>query len=220
MSLLCLCLLIAGAAPDAPQKPAPKFQPGRDTTFVDGPLDKDGYINYEAALNARLKGKTTPETNALVLLLKCLGPKPEGAELNPDFYKALGIDVAAVDGTTTAVSVNILGTNDAAVLSSATVALTETNAVLTATGTLTVTDVDNTAAFTPATAVGSYGSLSINAAGADLMTKLQNAVMESYDAHTSMSTQALNSPIVLRGMLDILLNHSQLYEALRARPAP
>ena len=54
----------------------------------------------------------------------------------------------------------------------------------------------------------------------DLMTKLQNAVMESYDAHTSMSTQALNSPIVLRGMLDILLNHSQLYETLRARPAP
>ncbi len=98
MSLLCLCLLIAGAAPDAPQKPAPKFQPGRDTTFVDGPLDKDGYINYEAALNARLKGKTTPETNALVLLLKCLGPKPEGAELNPDFYKALGIDAPPAEG--------------------------------------------------------------------------------------------------------------------------
>ena len=54
----------------------------------------------------------------------------------------------------------------------------------------------------------------------DLMTKLQNAVMESYDAHTSMSTQALNSPVVLRGMLDILLNHSHLYETLRARPAP
>ncbi len=41
--------------------------------------------------------------------------------------------------------------------------------------------------------------------------------MESYDAHTSMSAQALNSPIVLRGILDILLNHSQLYETLRAR---
>ena len=32
-----------------------------------------------------------------------------------------------------------------------------------------------------------------------------------------MSTQALNSPIVLRGMLDILLNHAGLYESLRAR---
>lgn len=57
------------------------------------------------------------------------------------------------------------------------------------------------------------------ASSPDLMTKLQNAVMESYDAHTSMSTQALNSPVVLRGMLDILLNHSHLYETLRARPA-
>ncbi|MBA3057116.1 MAG: DEAD/DEAH box helicase family protein [Gammaproteobacteria bacterium] len=51
----------------------------------------------------------------------------------------------------------------------------------------------------------------------DLTQELKNAVMDSYDAHTSMSTQALNSPIVLRGMLDVLLNHSQLYEALRAR---
>jgi type I restriction enzyme R subunit len=49
----------------------------------------------------------------------------------------------------------------------------------------------------------------------NLQNELQNAIIESYDAHTSMSTQALNSPIVLRGILDILLNHSQLYEALR-----
>lgn len=54
----------------------------------------------------------------------------------------------------------------------------------------------------------------------DLKTELQNAIMESYDAHTSMSTQALNSPVVLRGILNILLNHSQLYETLRARAAP
>ena len=53
----------------------------------------------------------------------------------------------------------------------------------------------------------------------DLTPKLLNAVIESYDAHTSMSTQTLNSPIVLRGVLDILLNQSGLYEALRARAA-
>ena len=51
----------------------------------------------------------------------------------------------------------------------------------------------------------------------DLKHELQNAIIESYDAHTSMSTQALNSPMVLRGILDILLNHTHLYEALRAR---
>ena len=45
----------------------------------------------------------------------------------------------------------------------------------------------------------------------------ENAIIESYDAHTAMSTQALNSPIVLRGILDVLLNHSGLYEKLRGR---
>lgn len=51
----------------------------------------------------------------------------------------------------------------------------------------------------------------------DLHTELQNAIIESYDAHTVMSTQALNSPIVLRGILDVLLNHSGLYDTLRGR---
>jgi len=51
----------------------------------------------------------------------------------------------------------------------------------------------------------------------DLHTELQNAIIESYDAHTAMSTKALNSPIVLRGILDVLMNHAGLYETLRGR---
>ena len=54
----------------------------------------------------------------------------------------------------------------------------------------------------------------------DLKTELQNAIIESCDAHTRMSTKALNSPIVLRGILDILMNHTQLYEAPRSRSTP
>jgi type I restriction enzyme, R subunit len=54
----------------------------------------------------------------------------------------------------------------------------------------------------------------------DLKTELQNTVISSMDAHTIMSSQALNSPIVLRGILDVLLNHSGLYESLRARAQP
>ena len=53
----------------------------------------------------------------------------------------------------------------------------------------------------------------------DLPTALQNAVISAYDAHIAMSTQALNSPAVLRGLLEILLNHSDLYEALRTKAA-
>jgi type I restriction enzyme R subunit len=53
----------------------------------------------------------------------------------------------------------------------------------------------------------------------DLHTELKNAIIASYDAHTAMSTKALNSPIVLHGVLDILLNYSGLYETLRGKAA-
>ncbi len=51
----------------------------------------------------------------------------------------------------------------------------------------------------------------------DLKNELQNTVISTMDAHTIMSTQALNSPFVLRGILDVLLNHAGLYESLRER---
>ena len=41
--------------------------------------------------------------------------------------------------------------------------------------------------------------------------------MGALDAHTSMSTQALNNPAVKRGLKDILLSHGRLYDALRAQ---
>jgi type I restriction enzyme R subunit len=51
----------------------------------------------------------------------------------------------------------------------------------------------------------------------DLKSELLNAIMGALDAHTSMSTQALNSPTIQNGILDILLNHSRLYETLREK---
>ena len=63
-------------------------------------------------------------------------------------------------------AVTITGTNDAAVLSSAAVTLTETDAALTTSGDLTVTDVDSPAAFVAQTGtVGTYGSFAIDATG-------------------------------------------------------
>jgi type I restriction enzyme, R subunit len=52
----------------------------------------------------------------------------------------------------------------------------------------------------------------------DLKTELLNAIMGALDAHTLMSTQALNSKAVQGGLKDILLTHAHLYEALRAQP--
>ena len=42
-----------------------------------------------------------------------------------------------------------------------------------------------------------------------------SSAMGALDAHTSMSTQALNSDVVRSGMKDILVNQPGLYEALR-----
>jgi type I restriction enzyme R subunit len=56
------------------------------------------------------------------------------------------------------------------------------------------------------------------ASSPDLANELVNAIMSALDAHNAMSTQALNSPEVQRGLKDILLNHADLYERLRDQP--
>lgn len=50
----------------------------------------------------------------------------------------------------------------------------------------------------------------------DLTKELVEAIINSLDAHTTMSTQALGSEAVQAGLKDILLNHSNLYEDLKA----
>src|SRR5262245_56221889 len=70
----------------------PKFTVGKETTYVTGPLDGDGYIDYETALNERLGKGVTPANNANVLLWKALGPRPEGGTMPPGFFKWMGIE--------------------------------------------------------------------------------------------------------------------------------
>lgn len=44
-----------------------------------------------------------------------------------------------------------------------------------------------------------------------------NAIIEAFEAHGTMSKQALDSEKVRNGLQDILLGPGQLYEALRER---
>ncbi len=77
--------------------------------------------------------------------------------------------VSSVDGTLTSVTVQILGTNDAAVLSADIAHLTETDAAvdISTTGSLTISDVDSAATFvTQTNTAGSYGQFSIGTGGA------------------------------------------------------
>ena len=48
-------------------------------------------------------------------------------------------------------------------------------------------------------------------------SELLNAIMGALDAHTAMSTQALNSEGVQQGLKEVLLNNAGLYESLRAQ---
>ena len=79
------------------------------------------------------------------------------------------ITVATADGTTQVITVSMLGTDDATVITGvATAALTETNAAQNTGGTLVATDPDSSNAFAVQTlAAGSsgYGKFSIDAAG-------------------------------------------------------
>ena len=49
----------------------------------------------------------------------------------------------------------------------------------------------------------------------DLKTAIMNAIMEALEAHTVMSTQALESEAIREGLKAILLGPGRLYEALR-----
>lgn len=51
----------------------------------------------------------------------------------------------------------------------------------------------------------------------DLRNSLRNAIMEAWDAHQTMSSQALSSERVFEGVLDTLLGPGQLYELLRVK---
>jgi hypothetical protein len=80
-------------------RPTPKFPLGKETTYITEPLDKDGYLDYEAALNDRLGKGITPEKNANVLIWKALGPRPEGGKGMPaEYFKRLGMDEPPEEG--------------------------------------------------------------------------------------------------------------------------
>ncbi|RWP80077.1 MAG: RTX toxin, partial [Mesorhizobium sp.] len=79
------------------------------------------------------------------------------------------VTVTTADDTQKVIDITIHGANDAAVLSSASVNLTETNSAtdISTSGTLTVSDVDSPATFVAQVGTaGTYGSFGINTAGA------------------------------------------------------
>jgi hypothetical protein len=93
--VLVLGLLVSAEEGKTPRR---SFTVSKETTYVTGPLDKDGYVDFVAALND-LRGKgVTPDTNAAVALWQALGPWPDGQPRPAAFFKGLGTTEPPADG--------------------------------------------------------------------------------------------------------------------------
>ncbi|HEV2949327.1 MAG TPA: hypothetical protein VGX70_18275 [Gemmataceae bacterium] len=75
-----------------------KFTISKETTYVTGLLDKDGYPDYTAALNEKLGKGVTPQNNANVLIWKALGPHPEKKPVAREFFEQMGMEVPNEQG--------------------------------------------------------------------------------------------------------------------------
>ncbi len=71
---------------------------GRDTTYLEGPLDSQGFVDYAAALNQQASAGVTPDDNAAVLLAQALGPPECDADYCREYYRLLGIEPLPAEG--------------------------------------------------------------------------------------------------------------------------
>ena len=62
------------AADDQPAGKQTLIKISKETTYITEPLDDQGYVDYVAALNAKLKEGVTRENNSAVLYLQAMGP--------------------------------------------------------------------------------------------------------------------------------------------------
>jgi acetyl esterase/lipase len=79
------------AEAQAAQKPGVAMTISKETTYITEPLRSDGYVNYVAALNQRLREGVTPENNAAVPFLKAMGPGEIGPQYRDEYFRLLGI---------------------------------------------------------------------------------------------------------------------------------
>ena len=73
----------------------------RETTYLLGPLNADGTVNYAAALNERFGEGVTPDNNAVVLILRALGPEAilaDSEDCRVRAFSALGMAPLAHEG--------------------------------------------------------------------------------------------------------------------------
>jgi len=92
-----VAIAIALAVLHSPMGPVKtEISPG--TTFIDGPLNPDGTVNYVAALDAEFAAGITAENNAAPLLLKALGAGMLEKGTRAEVLDRLGLTEAEISG--------------------------------------------------------------------------------------------------------------------------
>jgi hypothetical protein len=83
-----------GKSPPAERAGKPKrpITISKQTTCLVEPLDRDGYVDYLAALNQLDRQGVTPENNAGILLVRAIGLSDFTSEERTRFYQLLGIE--------------------------------------------------------------------------------------------------------------------------------
>ncbi len=72
--------------------PQPPFTISKETTYLIEPLMKDGYVDYVAALSKIRSEGVTPENNAVVPILRAIGPEEIPENIRGRFFRMLGIE--------------------------------------------------------------------------------------------------------------------------------
>jgi hypothetical protein len=106
IAAMALILLAATAARAQPQdaartsssKPAVRVTISEETTWITAPLREDGYPDYVRYLNEKLSEGVRPENNAMVPLVRAVGPLDLDAPDFSAYYKRLGIAPPPKDG--------------------------------------------------------------------------------------------------------------------------
>ena len=70
----------------------------KETTRITGPLHKDGYVDYVAALNELGSKGVTPTNNAAALIWRAFGPEEIDKSERSEFFKLLGVAPLPRDG--------------------------------------------------------------------------------------------------------------------------
>ena len=91
---VCFALIIsfpcAAQEKASPKTSASRIRISRETTYLTGPLDKEGRVDYLAALNERASKGVTRENNAAIPLMHALGASVIDAKVRDRFFEMLG----------------------------------------------------------------------------------------------------------------------------------